>query len=54
MIKRFQNYIETSDWDELGDDVWKYLDWFCWAMMAISVLYFGGGYLQAWMEGRIG
>jgi hypothetical protein len=52
MFRRIHDYIETSDWDEIGDCAWKRLDYFCWAVMIFAALYFGGGYLRAWLDGR--
>ena len=51
MIKRFQNYIETSTWDELDDDTWRLIDLFCRSVAILGGLYFGVGYLLAYLQG---
>ena len=54
MIERFQNYIENESWDETLSEADDWLKGFCYAVMILVVLYFGGGYLHAWLTGRIG
>lgn len=51
MIRQFQNYIETEPWEESLRKADKLLTGFCYVAMALAVLYFGGGYLYAWLTG---
>ena len=50
MIKRCKHYSETSDWDELDDTVWRRIDLFCMTTAVLGGLYFGIGYLLAWLS----
>lgn len=51
MIRRFQTYIENEPWEESLRKADRLLKGFCYAVMILSVLYFGGGCLRAWLTG---
>ena len=51
MIKRFQDYIENEPWEESFRKADRLLTFFCYVVMALAVIYFGGGYLRAWLNG---
>jgi len=50
MIRRFQAYIENEPWEESLRKADRILTVFCYVVMAFAVLYFGGGYLYAWLR----
>jgi len=51
MIKRFQDYIENEPWEESIRKANRLLTCFAYVAMALAVIYFGGGYLHAWLTG---
>lgn len=40
MLKRFQDYIETSDWESFLDDDIRALRIVCWVVIAFAVVWF--------------
>lgn len=40
MLKRFQNYIETSDWESFLEDDTRVLRIVCWVVIAFAVVWF--------------
>jgi len=54
MIKRFQDYISDEPWEESIRKIDRLLEGCCYVAMALAVIYFGGGYLYAWLTGAFG
>lgn len=40
MLKRFQDYIENSTWEQLLDDDGHTLRRVCWGILIVAALYF--------------
>jgi hypothetical protein len=53
MVEKFRNYIERGTWEEDCDRQVDLLAGGCLGTIVLAVLYFGWGFLQAWMEGAI-
>lgn len=51
MIKWFQNYIESSDWERHLDEDKPVLTVFCWVAILFSVVWFGPTILQVLIYG---
>ncbi len=45
LMKRFDNYLESDDWDEKMPAYEKWLNRICLAFIGLSALYFLGGLL---------
>ena len=41
MLKRFQDYIENSPWDELIDRDGRILRRVCWGVLLVAAVYLG-------------
>jgi len=46
MVEKFRNYIERGSWEEDLEGQFARLKVFCWVVIVLAALYFGGGYLQ--------
>ncbi len=46
MLRRFRDYIETSDWESHLEEDHVALTVFCWVAILFSVLWFGGAILR--------
>lgn len=53
MLERFQDYIETSDWERHGEDDKPALTIFCWMAIIFSIVWFGPTILRIMIYGPV-
>jgi len=53
MGEKFRNYILRGSWEEDMERQFDLLERFCWGTIILAALYFGWGFLQAWVGGAI-
>jgi len=51
MLKRFRDYIETSDWERHLDEDAAAVLTFCWVAIIFSVVWFGWAILRTLTQG---
>jgi hypothetical protein len=53
LIKHLADHIESDPWDEVLEKSDRWLIKFCWGVIIIAILYFGGIIIKMWIEGRL-
>lgn len=50
-ISKFQRRVENTDWDDWERKGDKYLEWFCWSVIIVAILYFAPICLKVFLRG---